>query len=51
MQEKRSISDEMAINWITDILIQNKYAFDTFDRIIQVIEFTGRQVSDKNTEG
>jgi hypothetical protein len=51
MIDKRSISDEMAVNWILDIITKDKINFETLNKISQVIKFTGRDVPAKDIEG
>lgn len=51
MTSKRSISDEMAINWICDLLTENNFTYETLQKILQVVEFTGRQIPTRDIEG
>jgi hypothetical protein len=50
MKNERSISDEMAINWIADIISEKKPKFDIIDRISQIIQFTGRDIIFNNQD-
>jgi hypothetical protein len=51
MTSKRSITDEMAVNWIFDILTEEKISFKALQKISQVIQFTGREIPNKDIEG
>jgi hypothetical protein len=43
---KDSFSDEMAMNWIADLIRDNGFDPETIERICKIVKLTGREISE-----